>query len=382
MSTKQSLLREGLNFVPKILSYKFARAMGQPAMLPISLTVSVTNMCNSRCKTCFLWKIYQEKPDLKQKEFKTWEFEKTFKSIDSKIFWVTMSGGEPFLRSDLPEICRSFTEYCSPKIINIPTNSLLPSVVEDKTKKILERCIGPNLVINLSLDGIDKLHDEIRNIRGNFKLFLETYQRLSQLKSDFPNLQIGVHSVVSKFSINSLMDVYEFSKEIGADSYITEVAEQRTELFNTNEDITPDAENYAEFINKLSKRIKTESKNRKGVAKTAQAFRLIYYQIASKELKEHKQIIPCYAGIASAQINPYGDVWPCCVLGYSKSMGTLRDNNYDFKRVWFSNQARHVRKFIFDGNCSCPLANAHYTNILCNFTQLTKVLTKTSLTRA
>jgi MoaA/NifB/PqqE/SkfB family radical SAM enzyme len=376
MSSKQNLLREGFNFVPKILGYKIVRAIGHPDMLPVSLTVSVTNACNSRCRTCFLWKLYSENPDLKQREFKTWEFEKTFKSIGKKIFWVTMSGGEPFLRSDLPEICSSFTENCSPKIINIPTNALLPLVIEDKTKKILKKCIGPNLVINLSLDGVGDLHDKIRNIRGNFNLFLETYQRLSRLKSEFPNLQIGVHSVVSKFSINGLMDVYEFSRKIGADSYITEVAERRTELFNTDEDIAPGADEYAEFINKLSERIKGDSKSRKGIAKTAQAFRLIYYQIASKELKEHKQIIPCYAGITSAQINPYGDVWPCCILGYNKPIGNLRDNDYNFKRIWFSKQARNVREFIVGGNCSCPLANAHYTNIICNFEALAKVLRK------
>jgi MoaA/NifB/PqqE/SkfB family radical SAM enzyme len=345
-------------------------------MLPVSLTVSVTNLCNSQCKTCFLWEMYKEKPDLKQKEFKTWEFEKTFKSISKPIFWVTMSGGEPFLRPDLPEICDLFNQYCSPKIINIPTNSLLPNVIADKTKKILEKCKGVNLVLNLSLDGVGEAHDKIRNIPGNFKLFLETYERLSKLKLEFSNFQIGIHSVVSKFSIDGLNDVYEFSKTLGADSYITEVAEKRTELFNVDEDITPDAEEYALFINQLSKNVKADLKSKKNVSKTTQAFRLIYYQIAARELKEHKQIIPCFAGLASAQINPFGDVWPCCVLGYNQPMGNLRENDYDFKKIWSSKQAQSVRKYIKSGSCSCPLANAHYTNIMFNFKQLAKVLEK------
>lgn len=370
------LLFEGIDFAPKILGYKLAMSLGKPSILPISLTVSVTNMCNSRCRTCFLWKLYQEKPDLKQREFKTSEFEKSFESIGAPIFWVTLSGGEPFLRSDLPEICNALNEHCTPKIINIPTNSLLPTVIEDKTKKILEKCSGTNLVINLSLDGVGDAHDKIRNIPGNFELFLKTYQRLNELKEEFSNLQIGVHSVVSKYSINGLMDVYELAKKLGADSYITEVAEQRTELFNVGEDITPDADEYSNFINELSERIQMKSKNRKKVSKATQAFRLVYYQIAAKELKKHKQIIPCFAGLASAQINPFGDIWPCCVLGYNKSMGNLRENNYNFKKIWFSKQAQLVREYIKASNCSCPLANAHYTNILLNFTQLAKVLWK------
>ena len=342
-------------------------------MLPMSLTVSVTNLCNSRCRTCYLWQLYQDKPELKEKDFKTWEFEKTFQKLNSKIFWVTMSGGEPFLRADLPQICQSFNQYCSPKIINIPTNSLLPSTIESKTKEILEKCTGVDLVINLSLDGVGDEHDRIRNVPGNFKLFLDTYERLSRLKSEFPNFQIGFHSVVSKFSINGLMDVYEFAKKMNADSYITEVAERRTELFNVDKDITPTAEEYKQFINQLSEKIAAESKSGKSVSKTTQAFRLVYYQLVAKELTEQRQIIPCYAGYASAQINAFGDVWPCCVLGYSKPMGNLRENDYDFRKIWRSKQATEVRKYIKAGNCCCPLANAHYTNILLNSKQLIRV---------
>lgn len=372
----KSLFREGFNIAPKILGYKLSRAYGQPNMLPISLTVSVTNKCNSRCRTCFLWKLYRDKPDLEKREFETWEFERTFESISAPIFWVTMSGGEPFLRPDLADICSAFNKYCTPKIINIPTNSLLPKVIEVKTKEILQRCNGADLVINLSLDGVGDIHDKIRNVSGNFEHFLETFQRLNALKSEFSNLQIGVHSVVSKYSLLGLMDVYEFAEKIGADSYITEVAERRTELFNVDEDITPDADAYRAFINLLSERMGMEFKGRKKISKATNAFRLIYYQIATKELRENRQIIPCYAGLASGQINPYGDVWPCCVLGYSKSIGNLRENEYDFKKIWFSREAQLVRKYIKSGACSCPLANAHYTNILLNFNQLAKVVGK------
>ncbi len=372
MSPKK-LLNEGLFLASKILDYKLAKSIGWPKTLPVSLTVSVTNACNSRCRTCYLWELYKQKPQLKQKELQTWEFEATFQSISKPIFWVTMSGGEPFLRSDLPAICSSFVKYCSPKIINIPTNSLMPSIISSKTKAILEECTAADVVINLSLDGIGEVHDKIRNVDGNFNLFLETYERLNELKAQFPNLKLGIHSVVSKFSIGGLKEVYEFAKMLGADSYITEVAEQRTELFNVDKDITPSADEYMRFINELSEAIKSELKSKKAVSKTTQAFRLIYYQLAAQELKEHRQVIPCFAGLASAQINPFGDVWPCCVLGYDQPMGNLRENGYDFKKIWFSKEARRVRQYIKSGNCSCPLANAHYTNILFNFRQLAKV---------
>ncbi len=106
----------------------------------------------------------------------------------------------------------------------------------------------------------------------------------------------------------------------------------------------------------------------------AQAFRLVYYKFVIQELKEHRQIIPCYAGYASCQITPYGDVWPCCILGYDKSMGNLREVNYAFRKVWFSEKADDIRKYVKGKNCACPLANAYYTNILCSFKSLLTVL--------
>ena len=101
--------------------------------------------------------------------------------------------------------------------------------------------------------------------------------------------------------------------------------------------------------------------------------RLVYYELAPKILREQRQVIPCYAGISNVHINFDGEVWPCCVLGYDKPMGNLRDSNYDFHKILNSDQAREVKEYIKNKNCVCPLANQWYSNILCNFRQLAKV---------
>jgi len=375
-------VKASLNLTSWIFRYKLFRALGMPGTLPISVTVSVTNMCNSRCKTCFIWKLYHDHPELKGKEFKTWEFEKTFESLGEQVVWATISGGEPYLRSDLPEICEVLCQHCNPSIVNISTNALLSDVIEDETKKILERCEGPTFILNLSLDGVGPRQDEVRGVPGNFQRFLDTYRRLKRLKAEFPSLRVGIHSVVSRYSINDLFDVYEYAKQLDPDSYITEVAEKRTELFTADKDITPSPDAYAKFVNKLSNKIRNDYlHSKKSVSKITQAFRLTYYQIAAQELREHRQIIPCYAGYASCQITPYGDVWPCCILGYDKPIGSLRETDYDFRKIWFSEKADEIRKYIKSENCACPLANAHYTNILCNFRSMLSLL-RTMMKRA
>lgn len=120
--------------------------------------------------------------------------------------------------------------------------------------------------------------------------------------------------------------------------------------------------------------MKEDQAKSKKISRTTKAFRLAYYNIAANTLKEKKQVIPCYAGYASCQITPLGDVWPCCIRGYDANMGNLRDVEYDFKKIWHSQKAQEIRKTIKDKECYCPLANSHYTSILCNFSTLLKVI--------
>jgi MoaA/NifB/PqqE/SkfB family radical SAM enzyme len=278
------------------------------------------------------------------------------------------------MRRDLSEIFEALCENCRPAVVNIPSNGLLSTTIESQVKKMLEKNYDTNLTLNLSLDGVGDKHEKIRGIPGNFERVLDTYERVRKLKEEFPRFQIGIHTVISKHNIADAVDVYEFAKTLAPDSYITEVAEHRTELFNVDDDITPDADAYTKFADDLSKHIRTDYlHSKKNVSKITQGFRLEYYQLAAQMLRENRQVIPCYAGYASCQITPFGDVWPCCILGYDKPMGNLRETDYNFKKIWHSKKAAEIRKYIRGKNCACPLANAHYTNILCNFTKLVEV---------
>ena len=95
-----------------------------------------------------------------------------------------------------------------------------------------------------------------------------------------------------------------------------------------------------------------------------------------KILEEKRQVIPCYAGVSNVHINYDGGIWPCCVLGYEKEMGNLRDYDYDFQRLWHSEKADEVRKYIRNKNCACPLANQAYSNELMHLPSLLRATIK------
>ena len=349
-----------LDVIWKIPLYRSYRRFGWPKMLPINLTLSPSPRCNSRCLTCNIWMKREDELTLE-------EWERVFKSLGRAPFWFTVSGGEPFMLREIVELCQLFYEHCRPGIINIPTNSLMHKIIPRKVEAICRSCPGAQVIINLSLDGVGDRHDHIRGIKGNFEKFERNYASLREL--NLPNLTVGIHSVISKFNVDHTGELFDYAFSLKPDSYITEIAEQRVELDTIDLSITPSLNEYSRVIDDLIARVR--SRRFRGVSRITEAFRVEYYQLVKEILAQETQVIPCFAGWASAQIYANGEVWPCCVR--ADSMANLREVGYDFKRVWFSEEAERIRDSIRAKECHCPLANASYTNLLMDPKTLVKV---------
>ncbi|NIM47630.1 MAG: radical SAM protein [Candidatus Aenigmarchaeota archaeon] len=352
-----------IDLAPKILEYKLKRRLNWPRVLPMNITISVSYKCNSRCRTCNVWRKISEELVLK-------EWDEVFRSLGRTPFWFTVSGGEPFLRKDLVEIVKSIYKNCRPGVINIPTNGLLYNQIPQKVKEIVKNCPKSQIIVNLSIDGIREKHDAIRGIPGNFDKAMRTYRALKKLK--YPNFTLGIHTVISKFNVDKIPKIYQYLIKLKPDSYVTEIAEERVELGTDGLDITPSQEKYSKAIDFLIKELK--KRKFKDISKITQSFRTEYYQNVKRILRDKSQVIPCYAGIASAQIAPNGDVWSCCIR--VDVLGNLKENDFDFKKIWFSKRADEIRKDIKSKKCYCPMANVSYTNMLCDLRTLTRLTSK------
>lgn len=373
-----SFLSKSVELVPKYAAFKLVKHRLLRAQAPINLTLSVSNVCQSRCKTCDIWDIYNRHPEWLKAELTLEEIEKFFKSI-GHVYFLNLSGGEPFLRNDLPEIVELACQYLAPAIIHCPTNGLAPQQIARKTRRIMEILAADGrhipFTIKPSFDGVGKKHDFIRGVPGNFDRVLETVALLREVQKDHPGLHIGLGTVVSKLSIDSLEETADYAqKTLQADSYISEVAENRLELFSNEMDITPEWDRYARAIRVFQAKTRAEMKRRRLLARITMSFRLVYYDLVIRILKERRQVIPCYGGVSNVHISPYGDVWPCAILAYSQSMGNLRDANFDFWKIWRGQRAKAVRRFIHERRCACPLANQMYSNILLDPKSLAKVV--------
>ncbi|RMF56799.1 MAG: radical SAM protein [Calditrichaeota bacterium] len=355
-------LLKRVQLLSKIPVFHLSRVSGRGILYPVNITISLLYACNSRCKTC---NVYLKKV----KTFTVEEYDRLFQKLGKAPYWFTFSGGEPFLRKDIASIVRLAYQHTRPGIINIPTNGSFYDRIPELVEEIVVNCPESEIIINLSLDHLGERHNEIRGLEDNWNKAMKTYQALRELKR-YPNFTIGIHTVISNFNVKEFREIYQGLIELEPDSYITEIAEQRVELGTMDEPITPQVNDYAEAIDFL--RSEMRKRKYKGVAQIAQAFRYEYYQLVKHILQQQTQVIPCFAGVMSAQISPDGHVWPCCIR--ADSMGNLREHDYDFKKIWRSAQAAKIRESIRNKECHCPLANASYTNMLASPSTMWKVV--------
>lgn len=342
------------------IPYRMFRAWGWPVVLPLNYTISLTTRCNYRCATC---RIYQSNlPEMAIEDYR-----KLFLSMGRSAYWVTFSGGEPFLRDDFQEIVDLCCGICRPKLVNIPTNGSLPERTSVIVRALANRHPGTNFTVNVSLDSTGEEQNSIRGSGGAWRNAVSTIEALS--KDQPANLLIGIGTVISRSNLEGFIERRKELAVLGADSMVAEVAENRAELLNQGLDITPTPEEYKPMADHLIKEIDLNKK--KGWAGIAQSFRRQYYGYVYRILQDRSGL-PCYAGFASAQIMPDGAVWGCCIKG--DVMGRLADHGYDFKRLWGSPQAGRTREMIKARRCACPLANASYTNMIFDLPASLKVI--------
>jgi glycosyltransferase involved in cell wall biosynthesis len=165
----------------------------------------VTKKCNADCYFCFN---KQHKTDTSG-DMRLDEI----KDIASKIRFLpllTITGGEPFLRSDISRICALFYKHCGTRIITIVTNGTYPSEIEAAVEKVLLECAQLNLSLIVALDDIGERHDRIKEIVGCYNQASLTLEKLSNLQKRLPRLKLGINTVVDENNAGRIKEILEY----------------------------------------------------------------------------------------------------------------------------------------------------------------------------
>ncbi len=311
--------------------------------LPRYLILGMTNLCNSRCVTCFYWDHLNVNRHL---ELQLEEYDRALADLPS-LYSVVLTGGEPTLNRDLPRVTRLLYRRHDASNVTMPTNALIPEQVEAIVAAVLEsrKDERQTFTVGLSMDHLGERHDAIRGAPGNFPKLIETYRRLSALKRRARGLTVNVQTVLASFNRD---DLPEITAWVAAN--LPEIDFHSFELLRPpfpDPSIRPlTVGEYAsalEFLKPYWRRFdryRPILRNLKVAAREA--------ELAT--LREERMVFPCYAGTISGVLNPEGTVALCEVQW---EIGNIRDFGYSFSKAWFSDKAVRMRRRIANRECWC-----------------------------
>lgn len=148
------------------------------------LRLAVTDRCNLRCFYCMPEEGIHYLP---KKELLS--FEEIYRLVSllagMGITKVRLTGGEPFVRTDLMKLIRSIVEIPGIKDLHLTTNGVLTSTFIPELKKI------GIASVNLSLDTLDRQRFKTITRRDEFEPVMKTLDLL--LKHDIP---VKINAVV------------------------------------------------------------------------------------------------------------------------------------------------------------------------------------------
>lgn len=338
------------------------------------LIFHVTRKCNARCLSCFSWKrTLADTPELAREEIQK------ISSSMPKFPWLLLSGGEPFLREDLPEIISTFYRNNEVRHITLPTNALMPERILTMTEEICSSAKEATLNLVLSIDGIGEEHDRLRGCPGNFEKLMKTWELAKSLRERAPTLSVKFHTVLSNFNYIHFEEIKDFVEELKPDLHTFDFLRGETP---DNSIALPPEETLAE----LSSKIKVVLRHYGGYERLRRHHSLLktiyeavvedYYDEFLKIRREKRQTVPCVASRITLVLGASGEASLCEML---QPFATFRDFNYDYPSLWNSEQAAEARKHVAAGKCYCYHPCYQTINILFRPTSAMRALAKRAM---
>lgn len=339
---------------------QFVKIVSKKNISPEYVTLFVTNQCNMKCKHCFYWKdINSQDTDLS-----CGEFEKISKNMDDFLF-LLITGGEPFIRKDIPEIISIFYNNNNIRKLSIMTNGYFTEKIADNVKEVLKRCPKLQLILNISIDGIGDRHDEFRDCRGSFQKIAETIGELKKIKNIYPKLSIAATHCYSNYNQGEFINTYCYVRDVlRVDSFNCPLLRGTPRIPSIR---LGDIEIYKTLIRLMHNDIINKRLRRLGnsvMSNLIYSAKFIATGVIIKTLENMRYLTPCYAGRINAVIYPNGDIFPCELL--DKKIGSLRQAKYNFKQLWLSEKSKGIINRIKDTRCYCTHGCNMLSNIIYN----------------
>jgi len=206
----RQLIKNGFRF-------RYLKWIGKPGK-PQAISLEITHRCIARCTMCNIWRIPPDVPDLPMNDW----IDLLSSDLFSDLRELDITGGEPFLRKDMPDLISSVCDQKQRNLralrsIAITTNGLLTHRVLEYTERMLSRLKNAHieLVMVCAVDAISEKHDRIRNYPKAWSHVDQTIDGLIGLKRKYSNLTIGLKTTVLPINIDDLDDITRYAHSRG-----------------------------------------------------------------------------------------------------------------------------------------------------------------------
>jgi AdoMet-dependent heme synthase len=284
--------------------------LGQRALdrgVPLSVQLDVTYRCNERCVHCYL-----DHDD--HGEMTTTEIRGVLDQLaEAGVFFLTLSGGEVFMRTDffdIVEYARSLM-FC----VKIKTNAFM--IKEEQARRIRELAVQDVQVSVYSHR--PEVHDAITLLPGSLK---RTVDGIKLLRENA--VKVVVANVLMMQNLADHAGVKALAKELGAE-------------YTIDPTVTPmmDGERSILKLGLGVPQLKDVFRNSDLVGDVNE-FCAPPPPVNDDVMEE----LPCSAGHTACYISPYGDVFPC--VQFPLPSGNVRRQT--FLDIWnHSEQLKDVR---------------------------------------
>ncbi len=290
--------------------------------------VITTYRCNAKCKMCHTWKY----PSKASEEFNPQILEK----LPGRMKRINVTGGEPLLRKDLPDIISILNKKTNR--VEISTNGFFTDRIIEIAKKF------PNITIRISVEGLPQKNDKLRGISNGFDHALRTLLRLKSLGIK----DIGFAIVISQNNITELPDLYTLTS--GLDVEFSQSTMHNSFYFhkddNKNENLELIERTMKDFIIGL---LQSKRKNLK--LRIKDWFRAYINMGLLRHIYGQCRTIPCGAGTDLFFVDSWGKILACNGSDEPLIMGDLNTTSFD--KIWNSEEAENIREIVKNCKKNC-----------------------------
>jgi len=283
---------------------------------PLHINLEISLACNARCPFCNYWK---EKPKNETPD-SLFEFLKRMNPL-----MITISGGEPLMRKDLPEYVKKLKKAVPHSYISLISNGSLLTI--EKAKELAHAGVSQQCV---SLDYLSDHHDKVRRLPGVFSKMKELVPAMTKLPFD----RVTLNTIIMSWNLDELVPLAHQAKKWGAyinfSSYYYGKNDNDRGMIGTQD---------IEKLRKVALELKRLKRKLKNISTSDYFFDRVVSYFKGEEIPQ------CQAGIKWIQVSPEGYVKRCSEMPgvyHHSDYGLSEDQQFketDCTTCWFSCRA-------------------------------------------